>query len=880
MESRIGAGEMTDAKRIKELLRERVADLAQYLFPNGYREGNRWRVGSIDGEAGNSFDICIEGTNAGYWGDWAGSQKNSRNLIDLWMAARHVDFKTALEEARQWLGLAAQRKSRAAREAPKQVPRPFNWQACVDNFAGLNVSVVAKRRGFAKSFVSELHQAGKIGMYISRGERRVAFPVYKGEAIVGLQYRVPPKEEGGKAKWFYEPKGTEATPLVFGTLTPGQRVIVSESIFDGLAWMERTGERDGIIIARGAKNGARAAALIPKGSTAYVLTQNDEPGAIFEKEVAFNTQEIVRGVGTPERYKDINAWTFSGATASELLAALKAAEIVPSDRKRDTKDPFGEPPPRNPFGDIIEEEQRQKGSDAEAIRRLAAMPWLEYERIRKAEAKKLSYRVSVLDRLVEARKSEKPRNTEAPVEAIPLRIAKLKEPGQPVSFERWRGVIRENFPILLRPAEVCLSVVAQLLLNDVSNPFAIALVDVPSSSKTITLNFFDGPTELTYTTDNFTPASFVSHASNVKREDLGNVDLLPRIRYHTLIVRDLGSIFGANDDDLIKSLGILTRVLDGEGLETDSGVHGRRGYKGDYLFMLLAGTPPIQPRVFKIMGNFGSRLFFLRLHTPDDDDDELIAQNKGTAWKLKESACRRATENFLRTLWAANQEGVTWNKAEDPDDCLRVIARCARLLARLRGAINVWSADEAGEKLLHTVPVIEKPRRINCLLYNLARAHALICGRRQLTVEDLWPVLDVTFDTAPNNRAKMIRGLIEAGGILCTSDVVKLLRCSPPTARNEMEALSVLGFVDKTGDGKDEPGHPETRITLTSRFAWFQSDECKSLMGMIPDTQGGNPFFNIHPGPGIKKENPPCVTVNDANKQAEPVIDEFGVARL
>src|SRR6516165_9434276 len=250
------------------------------------------------------------------------------------------------------------------------------------------------------------------------------------------------------------------------------------------------------------------------------------------------------------------------------------------------------------------------------------------------------------------------------------RIAKLTPPSKPVSFEQWRGVIGANFPGLLRPAEICLSVVAQLLLNDVSNPFALALVDVPASGKTITLNFFDGTIDLTYTTDNFTPASFVTHASNLKREDLGKVDLLPRIRYRTLIVRELGSIFGAKDDDLIKSLGILTRVLDGEGLETDSGVHGRRGYKGDYLFMLLAGTPPIPPRVFKIMGNFGSRLFSLCLHTPDENDDELIAQNNGTDRKLKERESRRATENFLRTLWTANPSGVEWNKTADPDDCL------------------------------------------------------------------------------------------------------------------------------------------------------------------------------------------------------------------
>ena len=52
---------MSDAKRVKELLRERVADLAEYLFPNGKREGNHWRVGDVTGAAGNSFDICIAG---------------------------------------------------------------------------------------------------------------------------------------------------------------------------------------------------------------------------------------------------------------------------------------------------------------------------------------------------------------------------------------------------------------------------------------------------------------------------------------------------------------------------------------------------------------------------------------------------------------------------------------------------------------------------------------------------------------------------------------------------------------------------------------------------------------------------------------------------
>jgi hypothetical protein len=185
---------------------------------------------------------------------------------------------------------------------------------------------VANQRGFAPSFVRELHKAGKIGIYLDRGERRVAFPVYNGEEIVGVQYRVPPRNEDGKARWFYEPSGNKATPLVFGSLTPGQRVVITESIFDGLAFMERTGTRDGIIIARGAENGTRAAALIPAGSTAYVLTQNDRAGATFEKAVVENTPETVRRVRTPAPFKDLNEWTLAGATASDLEDALRAGK--------------------------------------------------------------------------------------------------------------------------------------------------------------------------------------------------------------------------------------------------------------------------------------------------------------------------------------------------------------------------------------------------------------------------------------------------------------------------------------------------------------------------------------------------------------------------
>ena len=113
---------MSNASRIKVLLRERVVDLAQYLFPNGHREGVHWCVGSIEGEAGKSFKICIAGEKAGLWGDFAESGKHSRSLLDLWMHARKCDFKTALRQAAQWVGEPLNRSNGAAQSASQIRP--------------------------------------------------------------------------------------------------------------------------------------------------------------------------------------------------------------------------------------------------------------------------------------------------------------------------------------------------------------------------------------------------------------------------------------------------------------------------------------------------------------------------------------------------------------------------------------------------------------------------------------------------------------------------------------------------------------------------------------------------------------------------------------
>jgi len=195
----------------------------------------------------------------------------------------------------------------------------LDWPKCVAVFTEKHVEQIAEWRGFSPEFVRELRDNGQIGIY----NGLVAFPVHNNGKVVGAHFRLK------SGDWNYTPRGTKAAPLVFGELIPGERVNVFESTWDGLAYMDKSGERDGIIIARGTGNAKLAAGLIPQGSTCYVWTQNDKPGADFEKAlVAPATKCCVKRVKIPSPHKDLNDWTGAGATDKDLLDAIVNAETL------------------------------------------------------------------------------------------------------------------------------------------------------------------------------------------------------------------------------------------------------------------------------------------------------------------------------------------------------------------------------------------------------------------------------------------------------------------------------------------------------------------------------------------------------------------------
>jgi len=92
------------AEDIKQRLNDRAPEFAKWLFPDGKKENNHWRVGSLNGEKGKSLGICIAGSKVGAFKDFA-TEEGGNNLVELLAQARHIAYKDALRSCAVWLGV-------------------------------------------------------------------------------------------------------------------------------------------------------------------------------------------------------------------------------------------------------------------------------------------------------------------------------------------------------------------------------------------------------------------------------------------------------------------------------------------------------------------------------------------------------------------------------------------------------------------------------------------------------------------------------------------------------------------------------------------------------------------------------------------------------
>jgi len=379
----------------------------------------------------------------------------------------------------------------------------------------------------------------------------------------------------------------------------------------------------------------------------------------------------------------------------------------------------------------------------------------------------------------------------------------------PITKEEYKKIIIENFPRLWDVVDVCLSVISVNKLKEWTDPVNVNLVGAPSSEKTTAASFFYNIEGLTYKSDDFTPKCFVSHSVTVTKDELNEIDLLPRIKDMCFITPELAPLFSKRKEDLTEVIGILTRVFDGEGLQTDSGAQGRRGYEGEYLFSMLGATTPLPKTAWNIMGRMGSRMFFY--YVPDyDPEDEMLNNiiNGDKSYGNKLKICKEASIRMIQSIFINGQKrDIEWNNKENDDDVCKVIVNCSRLLARLRASIQVWE-DEYKNEVLYETPLIEKPMRIVNVFLNIAKGHAITEGRNYTTKEDVVMIPKIMASTMPEDRMNAFDVFLSHfSDFVCDEnqkelkelslkEVAKIMCVSEKVARKTLKTLEVLQIIE------------------------------------------------------------------------------------
>ena len=310
-----------NANEISQRLAQDAADVAAFLLPQGKRAGQEWKVGSVNGEPGQSLSVRVKGAKAGVWSDFSSGE--SGDLLDLFVAVRGCSMAEALREAKQYLGI---RGTMPEREKPN-FKRPAKPQ-CQSAKAGALDWL--KGRGLTPETIAAFRIAEQ-----TRGDKTYAvFPYLRDGELVNVKYRniaekKDMRQEGG------------AEPCLFGwhLIDPKARTVaICEGEIDAMTlhqcgvpalsvnagagnhqWMENDWDR------------------LDRFSEILIFFDNDDAGKA-------GAQEIVRRLGL-ERCKlvtlpakDANDYLLQGADASDFWEATRNAKTMDPEELRQASD--------------------------------------------------------------------------------------------------------------------------------------------------------------------------------------------------------------------------------------------------------------------------------------------------------------------------------------------------------------------------------------------------------------------------------------------------------------------------------------------------------------------------------------------------------------
>lgn len=298
-----------DARELSALLADRAGEIAAYLLPNGKPASGMWRVGSVDGETGQSMAVHIKGSKRGRWTDFATGEHG--DLLDLFAARHGNSIADGMREAARYLGVSlgeprlkdSKRYTKPERPAAtKPRSRVLDW---------------LHSRGLTDATI----EAFKIAA--TKDDDAVIFPFLRDGELVNTKTRLLAEKKMWQAK--------DAEPCLFGwhLIDPKKRVVcITEGEIDAMS-LHQMGFA-ALSCNQGAGNHQWLDTdwtRLQRFSDILVCYDNDEAGQKGAAEVC-NRLGLDRCRIVTFPVKDANEYLLAGASREDFMQCMERAKTI------------------------------------------------------------------------------------------------------------------------------------------------------------------------------------------------------------------------------------------------------------------------------------------------------------------------------------------------------------------------------------------------------------------------------------------------------------------------------------------------------------------------------------------------------------------------
>lgn len=317
-----------DSNELNRALASRFEEVCQLLLPNGKRKGSHWLVGGINGEAGESLQITLDGSAAGRFVDFAHPETKGASPLWLWKQARGIKFTEAIKQAQEFLGVH-ETDYGIKRHKPKTYakPGPAGIRPVDSNTKVMDYLVVERKLDplvIAKAKVCETDD----------GEA-IAFPFIEtnedGQQVcVHRKYLNIERIDGKKDSW--TTKGTKR-PLYGKNLIDDDvtELVITEGEIDALTY------NSWAIPAVSIPNGVNDMEWLDvdwdwlaRFEKIYISTDMDEPGRVLAPELC-QRLGLHRCYIVELPHKDANECMMAGMKREDMERVLKSAKAIELD---------------------------------------------------------------------------------------------------------------------------------------------------------------------------------------------------------------------------------------------------------------------------------------------------------------------------------------------------------------------------------------------------------------------------------------------------------------------------------------------------------------------------------------------------------------------